>query len=79
MFRSEGDITLMVIAWMMLLHAYLNRSIGDKHYYRLRSGGCDRVDGERKAWQRKTSIKEYNKLNPLTRESSVLHKSQEQN
>lgn len=64
MFRSEGYITLMVIAWMKLLHAYFNRTIGDRYYYRLKSGRYDRVDGERKAWELSTSIKEYNKLNP---------------
>ena len=64
-FRSEGYITLMVIAWMKLLHAYFNRSIGDRYYYRLKSGRYDRVDGERKAWELKTCIREYNKLNTL--------------
>lgn len=63
MFRSEGYITLMVIAWTKLLHAYFNRTIGDRYYYRLKSGRYDRIDGERKAWELKTSIKEYNKLN----------------
>jgi hypothetical protein len=72
MFRSEGYITLMVIAWMKLLHAYFNRTIGDRYYYRLKSGRYDRVDGERKAWEWSTSVKEYNKLNPSKQLSEAV-------
>ncbi len=73
MFRSEGYITLMVIAWMKLLHAYFNRTIGDRYYYRLENGRYDRVDGERKAWELSTSIKEYNKLNPSNQLSESVN------
>jgi len=63
-FRSEGYVTLMVIAWMKLLHAYFNRTIGDRYYYRQENGRYVKVDGERKAWELKTCIVEYNKRNP---------------
>lgn len=62
-FRSEGYITLMVIAWMKLLHAYFNRTIGDRYYYRYENGRYIKVDGERRAWELKTCITKFNKLN----------------
>jgi hypothetical protein len=62
-FRSESYISLMVIAWMKLLYAYFYRSIGDKYYYRTSTGRYQKVDRERKAWELKTCIEEYDKLN----------------
>ncbi len=62
-FRSEGFISLMVMAWMRLFHAHFNATIGDKFYYKRRSGRYDLIDGERKAWELATCIKEYGRLN----------------
>lgn len=33
-FRSEGFITMMIMAWTRLFHAHFNQSIGDKYYYK---------------------------------------------
>ena len=63
-FRCENYIMLMVVAWTRLLHVYFHRTIGDKYYYKGKNGRYDRVDGERKAWELKTCIDKYGKLNP---------------
>jgi hypothetical protein len=61
-FRSEGFITLMILAWMRLFHAYFNATIGDRYYYKRRSGRYELIDGERRAWELTTCIKEYGTL-----------------
>lgn len=62
-FRTEGFISMMIIAWTKLFHAWFNYQIGDRYYYKTKSGTrYKRVDGEKKAWELKTCIKEYNKL-----------------
>lgn len=35
-FRVENYISLMVMAWNRLFHAYFNNTIGDKYYYKKR-------------------------------------------
>ncbi|CAN5158416.1 hypothetical protein BH09PAT1_BH09PAT1_2360 [soil metagenome] len=64
-FRKEGYITLMVMAWTKLLHADIYRKIGDKFYYKETNGKYKLVDGERKAWELKTCLKEIEKYDPL--------------
>lgn len=62
-FRTQAYISLMIIAWTRLLHAYLNLTIGDKYYYKKKgSNRYEMVDGERKAWELKTCISKYGKL-----------------
>ncbi len=67
-FRREGYISLMMIAWNKLLHAYFNHKIGDKYYYKEKNGRYKLVDGDKKAWELKTSVKKYQQLSdkPLT-------------
>lgn len=60
-FRTEGFISLMIIAWTKLFHAFFNYHIGNRYYYKKDNGRYERVDGERKAWDLKKCIKEYNK------------------
>jgi len=60
-FRSEGFICLMIMAWLRLLHAYFNNTIGDRYYYK-KKGKYEIVDGERKAWELSTCIKRYGSL-----------------
>jgi hypothetical protein len=60
-FRSEGYISLMIMAWLRLFHAYFNNSIGDRYYYK-KNGRYEIVDGERKAWELSTCIKHYGQL-----------------
>lgn len=61
-FKVESFITLMIIAWNRLFHAYFYATIGDRYYYKESNGRYKIVDGEKKAWELKTSIKEYGKL-----------------
>src|SRR5680860_1090390 len=61
-FRSEGFISMMIIAWTKLFHAWFNHTIGNRYYYKTKSGTrYKRIDGERQAWELKTCIKKYNK------------------
>ena len=60
-FRTEGFITLMVIAWTRLFHAHFNSTIGDRYYYK-KKGRFEIFDGERKAWELTTCIKKYVQL-----------------
>lgn len=65
-FRSEGFITLMVMAWTRLFHAYFNNTIGEKYYYKEKNGRYKLIDGDKKAWEISTCIKKYNDLtNPI--------------
>ena len=57
-FRSEAYITLMIMAWTKLFHAYFNSTVGDKYYYKKKSGRYETVDGEKKAWDIGKCIKE---------------------
>lgn len=61
-FRSEGFITMMIMAWTRLFHAHFNNTIGDKYYYKRKNNRYDIIDGERKAWELSTCIKKYGKL-----------------
>ncbi len=64
-FRSEGFITLMIIAWTRLFHAYFNNTIGDKYHYKMPNGRYDIVDGDKKAWEITKCIKEYSQINDI--------------
>jgi hypothetical protein len=46
-FRTQAYLSLMVIAWTRLLHAYFNMTIGDKYYFKIK-GRYEIVDGEKK-------------------------------
>ncbi len=61
-FRSEAFISLMIISWTRLFHAYFNHTIGNKYYYKKKSGRYETIDGERKAWELATCIRKYGKL-----------------
>ena len=65
-FRSQAYIVLMVIAWTRLFHAYFNKTIGDKYYYKKPNGRYELIDGERKAWELKKCINEYEKQENLS-------------
>ena len=60
-FRTEGFITLMVVAWTRLFHAYFNSTIGDRYYYK-KKGRYETIDGERKAWELGVCVKKYGHL-----------------
>ncbi len=61
-FRSENYITLMVMAWTKLFHAYFYNSVGDKYYYKHKNGRYQKIDGEKKTWELKTCMKNYKEL-----------------
>ena len=61
-FRSEGFITMMIMAWTRLLHANFNNTIGDKYYYKKKNNRYEIVDGERKAWELSTCIKKHGEI-----------------
>lgn len=61
-FRSQAYISLMIMAWARLLHAYFNNTIGNKYYYKKKNGRYEIIDGERRTWELKTCIIKYGKL-----------------
>jgi len=59
-FRSEAYISMMIIAWTRLFHAYFNYTIGDKYYYKRKgSNRYELIDGEKKTWDLSTCIAKY--------------------
>jgi len=64
----------MVLAWTKLFHAYFQAAIGEKYFYKGKNGRYKKVDGERKAWELKECIREYQKDHgtyPLLSEATV--------
>ena len=61
-FRSEAYIAMMIIAWTKLFHAYFNRTIGQKYFYKEDNNRYKIIDGDKRAWELKTCIKKYGKL-----------------
>lgn len=60
-FRTQAYISLMVMAWTRLFHAYFNHTIGQRYFYK-KKGRYETIDGEKKAWELKTCMNEYGKL-----------------
>lgn len=69
-FRVETYITLMVIAWTKLFHAYFNKTIGDTYYHKGKNNRFIMVDGEKKAWELNDCIKEFQKIAPVDKRLS---------
>lgn len=61
-FRSESFISLMVISWTRLFHAYFNHTKGDTYYHKSKNGRYEVIDGEKKAWELSICINEYGKI-----------------
>jgi len=62
-FRTQSYVSLMIIAWTKLFHAYFNREIGEKYFHKKKgSTRYEIIDGERKAWELRTCIKQYPNL-----------------
>ena len=66
MFKSEGFIVMMIIAWTSLLHAIFHKK-GIKYNHIDDEGNDKYIDGDVKAWELNTCIKEfYNEgVNPV--------------
>ena len=61
-FRIENYIMLMVVAWTRLMHAYFNKTIGDKYYYKNDTGTRYKIiQGEKQAWDLSKCIREFKK------------------
>lgn len=62
-FRVENYISLMIIAWTKLFHAYFRKKIGEKYYEKENKNrrNYKRIDGEKKTWTLSRCIKEYKK------------------
>jgi len=60
-FRSQGFIVMMIIAWNSLLHAIFETEGIDYHYYD-KNGQPEIVDGDKKTWELSTCIHRCSKL-----------------
>lgn len=60
MFKSEGFIVMMIIAWTSLLHAIFHKK-GIKYNYTDANGNDEYLDGDLKAWELSTCIKNFYK------------------
>ena len=66
LFKSEGFIVMMVIAWTALFHAIFEKR--NINYYHLKSDGSPEIiDGDKKAWELRACIKEFygSSTNPI--------------
>jgi hypothetical protein len=69
-FRVENYISLMIIAWTRLFHAYFYHTKGDVFYYKEKnSNRYKRKDGEKEAWGLKDCRVEYKRLGERLDES----------
>lgn len=66
-FRVETFITHMIMAWTRLFQAHFNLTIGETYFYKEKNGRYKLTDGEKKAWELKTCIKEYGKISPAVK------------
>ena len=58
-FRVENYIMLMILAWTKMFHAFFQATIGGKYFYKNKNGRYVKIDGERKAWELKECVKQY--------------------
>lgn len=62
-FRTQAFISLMIIAWTRLFHAYFHKNIGNKYYYKKpKTNRYEIVDGEKRTWNLSTCISKYGEL-----------------
>ena len=72
-FRTQAFITMMIIAWTRLFHAYFNHRFGPKYFYKKKgSNRYEVIDGEKKAWELKTCISKYGKLSEAVKANLKL-------
>ena len=62
-FRVQNYVSLMVMSWTRLFHAYFHVTIGDKYYYKDKRNNRKymKINGEKKAWELTECIKQYKK------------------
>lgn len=57
-FKSQGFIVMMIIAWTALFHAIFEKQHIDYFYHR-EDGSFEIIDGDKKAWELSTCITKY--------------------
>lgn len=57
-FKTEGFIVMLVIAWTSLFHAIFEKKKTD-YFYKEVDGSFKVIDGDRKAWELSTCLSEY--------------------
>ena len=67
-FRSQGFIVMMIIAWTSLLHAIFDSGGVDYHYYN-KDGQPEVIDGDHKTWELSTCIKHYTKISEAVKKN----------
>lgn len=60
-FRSYGYIVMMNIAWTALFHAIFENDSID-YFYKLEDGNYEIIDGDKKAWDLKSCLKQANTI-----------------
>jgi hypothetical protein len=71
-FRAQSYISLMIIAWTSLFHAYFRKTIGEIYFYKEENGRYKKIDGDRRAWEIGTCIREYGKLSEPVKANLTL-------
>ena len=71
-FRTEAYVSLMIVAWTRLLHAYFNREIGDRYYEKDARRRFKVIDGERRTWGLEESLKEFNQRSQTKLPEAVI-------
>lgn len=72
-FKSEGYVTLMMIAWTKALHAYFLKSSIDIHYKEKDGKYSINEDGEKKTWDLSKCIKEYKDFSEAVYKNLEIH------
>lgn len=67
-FRSSGYIVMMIIAWTSLIHAYFENE-GIDYFYKEDSGSFIMIDGDKKAWELSTCLKNTDILSIYAKEN----------
>ncbi|MGN8791795.1 DUF3644 domain-containing protein [Acidaminococcus fermentans] len=75
LYRSENYIVLMVIGWTKLFHAYFQAKIGSKYFYKDKNGRYMKIDGEKRAWDLRECVKQFNKKDPELKLSEAVIKN----
>ena len=73
LFKSEGFIVMIIIAWTSLLHAIFQQN-GIDYFYKDENGEYKTIDNDFKAWELCTCIKNYyrNENNAITKNLEFL-------
>lgn len=71
-FKSEGYVTLMMIAWTKALHAFFHKS-GISYYYKEEGKYILNEDGDRKTWDISKCLREYKEFSEAVLRNLEVH------